>query len=116
MLDDGIAFLGSHRARAEGVPGGFDVALDPFFDVLDVSLAVFEVFVEVALVAVEETGFGWLGWLDGQGPGAMLDAGCDVAWEGVGFGGGKIHVFGSGFRVEIIEWVLEKSASKLGDR
>jgi hypothetical protein len=27
VLDDAVALLGCHRARAEGVPGGLDVAL-----------------------------------------------------------------------------------------
>jgi hypothetical protein len=61
MLDDAVALLRSHGACSERMPGCFNVALDPFFDVLDVLLGVFEVFVEVALVAVDKAGFGGLG-------------------------------------------------------
>ena len=88
------------------------MALDPFFDVLDVLLSIFEVFIEVALVAVEKVGLGGLGGLDGQRPGAVLDAGCDVSWESIGFGGFKVHILGAGFGVEVVEWVLGKLASR----
>jgi hypothetical protein len=82
------------------------MALNPFLDVLDVPIGVFEVLIEVTLVAVKEANFGWLAGLDGHRPRSMLDAGCDVAWECVGLGGGEVHVFGAGFGVEVIEGVL----------
>ena len=61
------------------------------------------------LVAVENAGLGGLGGLDRQRPGAMLDTGCDVARESIGFGGFKVHIFSAGFGVEVVERVLESS-------
>lgn len=82
------------------------MAFNPFLDMRDVFLGVLEIVVHVALVAVEEVNLRRFAGLDRHRPGSVLDASCDVAWECICFGRGEVHVFGAGFGVEIVEWVL----------
>ena len=72
MLDDGVALAGRHGAGAERVPGGFDVALDPLLDVLDVRVGVFEVVVDGLLVRVEPADVGRFAGLERHGPGTWM--------------------------------------------
>jgi hypothetical protein len=38
----------------------------------------------------------------------VLDASCEVAWESVCLCNGKVHVFGTCWRVKFVEWMLNK--------
>jgi len=79
--------------------------LGPLDDMLDISVAVRQVFTNSLGVAVEHAGLWWLAGLDGHGPGTVLDAGGDVVGAGVGVGGGEVHVEGAGRGVVGVEGV-----------
>ena len=72
VLDDRVALLGRHAARAQRVPGRLHVALDPLLDVLEVLGAVLQVFAHALLVAVEHVGLWGFAGIDGHGPGACM--------------------------------------------
>jgi len=59
------------------MPGGLAVAFDPLDNVLDVFVAVLEVFADGGLVGIEPGDVLWVAGLEGLGPGAfgMLAAG-----------------------------------------
>jgi hypothetical protein len=92
------------------VPGRLHVAFDPFLDVFDVLLGVLEISVEVALVAVHKAGSRRLRGVKRERPGTMLNASREVAGQCIRFGGGKVHILGTSFRVEFVERVLDWSA------
>ena len=56
MFGDGVPFARSHGACTQRVPGGFDMALDPFFDVGDVFGRVGERLTQVTTVGVQVAG------------------------------------------------------------
>jgi len=62
------------------------MALDPFFDLLDIVLAVLKIVIGTLAVAVEKVDPGWFAGLDLLTPASVLDIGSKVAWEGIGIG------------------------------
>lgn len=54
MLGRLVAFFWRHRARTERMPSGFDMTLDPFLNVLQVTLGVLKVIARADCVGVEE--------------------------------------------------------------
>lgn len=125
VLDDAVALLRGHGARAQGVPGGLDVALGdmlvgdsgnggsgwlkthlgPLDDMFDVLLAVWQVLTNGLLVAVKHAWLRRLAGLDWHRPRAVLNTSSDVVRAGVGICRGKVHVQGASWAVIGIEWV-----------
>jgi hypothetical protein len=125
MFNNAISLLGSHRARlqfispsrppvpktkvstyAQTMPGRLNMSLNPFFDSLNILRAVLQVFIDRLLIAIQEVWLRRFSTLNRHRPGTVLNSSGNVAWQGVGLGGGKIHVFGTGRRVEVKEGVL----------
>lgn len=116
MLHDAVPLPGSHGARAQAVPGGLHVALDPFFDGLDVLFGILELPSLVLAVAGDDA-FDVLrcelvfGLWERDAPAAVLDTGSDVArkrvsvcvWSsGVSFLPGMVQGFGLTGQVEVM--------------
>jgi hypothetical protein len=76
--------------------GRWGRTLGPVDDMLNVLLAVLEFREKLLLVRVQEVGLGRAAFVKGHGPAAVLDAGRDVAGEGVCVGGGEVQVLCAG--------------------
>lgn len=74
VLDNVISFAWSHGAGTKRVPCSLNVTLDPFDDVLDVFLAVRQIFADRSLIGVEPGDVGWVTWLEGLRPGTCEKA------------------------------------------
>lgn len=97
VLDDRVAFLGRHRARAERVPRRLDVPLDPLLHRRDVLARVLKVVPNRRWLGGGDEGGGWSApGLGLDGPAAVLDAGREVVGTAVGFGVLKVQVLGCG--------------------
>jgi hypothetical protein len=81
------------------------LTLGPVLDVLDVLIGVLQIVQDVLGVGVEEVWLWSAALLHRHAPGAMLDAGGEVAGKGVGIRGRQIHVIRSSRAVIRVERV-----------
>lgn len=95
----------SRRELTERVPGGLNVALGPLLKGEQVLLAVLEVLHDLLLAAVEEGLDGGLAGLLLGGPATVLNVGGDVVGASIGVGDIDVHVVGTSWRIEWVEWV-----------
>jgi hypothetical protein len=72
------------QRSGEGIGGsGGRQTLGPVHNSLNIIVGVLEVFQHVLRVGVEEAGFRGFALFDWHAPAAVLDAGSDIAWEGI---------------------------------
>jgi hypothetical protein len=88
------------------MPSSLNMPLNPLFNLFDVFLTILKILMHSSLIRIQEADFRSLAGFHRHAPGAVLDACCEIAREGVCVGGGEIHVFGAGWGVERIERVL----------
>jgi hypothetical protein len=81
------------------------MSLNPLLNMLNILLTILQILVHILRVAVQQINFRRTTGVNWHRPGSVLDAGCQVARKGIGFGGGEIHVFGAGRGVVGIEGV-----------
>jgi hypothetical protein len=103
VFDNAIPLLRSHRARPEAVPCSLHMSLDPFLDMLDVLLAIFQILVYGFLMCVQERRLRWFPAFDGHAPASVLDARGDVSGQCVCIRGCKVHVLGARRRGIVVE-------------
>jgi hypothetical protein len=83
------------------------MTLHPFFNVLDVFLAVLEVFIYTPLVRAQDTGLWRFSRLNRHRPRTVLDVGCKVSRESILVSCREVQVLGTRWRIEVIEWMLD---------
>ena len=87
------------------MPSRLHMSLNPLLNMLNILLTILQILIHMLAITIQQASLRSTARLDGHRPGAVLDAGCEAAGEGVGFGGCEVHVLCAGRRVKGVEGV-----------